>query len=90
MRATAQAQLLGALGGRVAARPSPVTDLQPAAQAPRIRRSWPVARILLGALGAVQVLLAIVQAATGDLGIGHPGSGHLLNEFDCYLERCAR
>ena len=38
-----------------------------------------MARIGLGAVGVVQVALALAQAATGDLGVGH-GGGHLLNE----------
>lgn len=76
-RATAQAQLLRALGGRESTGPAVVADPDPAPAA--TRRAWPVARIGLGAVGVVQVALALAQAATGDLGVGH-GGGHLLNE----------
>ena len=64
-RATAQAQLLRALGGRGSTGPSVVADPDPTPAA--TGRAWPVARIGLGAVGVVQVALALTQAATGDL-----------------------
>ncbi|MUL45488.1 hypothetical protein FZI85_24095 [Mycobacterium sp. CBMA293] len=80
-----QMQLLRGLIASDRTRMTPVADTVPHPPAPTLpgRRpgiGW--ARIALAAVGAVQLVLAVIQAAGGNVGlqVGHSMGGHVVNE----------
>lgn len=83
-RAQQQAEQLRALAGVHRPVPAALDSADPAAPAVRASRPksrrWVSIRVALGVIGVVQLVLAAIQATTGDLGLGHGHGGHLLNE----------
>lgn len=76
--AVEQTQLLRRLAGR-----SQVAAVRPPTPSPpprRVAALLPWRRVALGAVGVVQLLLAVAQGLGFHLGAGHAAVGHVLNE----------